>query len=86
MIGHDGDPFRLPVMTPVTRFFDTHRSEAAVATSLRGLDVPAELQLSDFEYDGDDEVVTGIAAMGATIRNEPAVEAGSSIIQGNIFI
>ena len=87
MIGHDGDPFEVPVMTPVTRYFDTHRSEAAVATSLRGLDVPAELQLlSDYEFDGDDEVVTGIVAMGATIRNETAVEATSSIIQGNIFI
>ena len=58
-----------------------------MSTSLWGLDVPAELQLlNDFEYDGDDEVVTGIAAMGAIIRNETAVEAGPSIIQGNIFI
>ena len=58
-----------------------------MSTSLWGLDVPAELQLlNDFEYDGDDEVVTGIAAMGAILRNQQPVEAGSPLIQGKIFI
>ena len=54
---------------------DTHRSEAAVATSLQGLDVPAELQLlTDFDCGGDDEIVTGITAIGASISTRlPAV-------------
>ena len=65
---------------------DTHRSEAAVATSLQGLDVPAELQLlTDFDCGDDDEIVTGITAMGASIRNIQAIEAEPQLFQGKIF-
>ena len=86
VIGDGAEPFELKAMTPLSKFFDTHRSEAAVATSLQGLDVPAELQLlTDFDCGGDDEIVTGITAMGASIRNIQAIEAEPQLFQGKIF-